>query len=341
MRLQKPFSVLSMHLFDDRWNGVHGIGRFAAEIRRRLPGYADIRLRGRPADAIDPFRLSIRLRVAGARFFFSPGYNAPFVSPCDFAFTVHDLNHISVPENGSALKRLYYNRILRPALHRAAVILTVSEFSRQQICSWSGVHEDKIVNVGNGISGVFCQEGGVGDSAGGPYFVCMGSARPHKNFSRIVRAFAASGLGTEVRLLVIGAPSPKLNAMVEEAGVAGSVEFTGVVPDSRVAEIYRGSLALVFPSLYEGFGLPIIEAMACGTPVITANVTAMPEVAGNAAVLVDPLSVTEIAEAMRAVFTDDSLRSRLSSLGRERACIYSWDETARRARAALLPWHGG
>lgn len=327
-----------MNLFDERWIGRHGIGRFASEVFRRLPGYAQAGLHGRPSDAVDPLRLALRLHRQRPLFFYSPGYNAPLSAPCEFAFTVHDLNHVAVADNSSALKRLYYRQILRPAIRRAAVVITVSEFSRMAIRDWADVSTDKVVNVGNGVSAAF-YEGGTRYACGGtPYLACIGSLKAHKNFKVLVDAFARSGLGRTTRLVVVGSCSAELCRLVSEAGIADSVTFAGSVDDATLASVYRGALAFIFPSLYEGFGIPVLEAMACGTPVLTSRVASLPEVAGGAAMLVDPLDVDELAAGMVRLAFDDGLRAAMSATGRGRAAEFSWEATARAVDRALAPW---
>lgn len=327
-----------MNLFDDRWLGKHGIGRFAAEILPALDGYLPARMGGRPSDPVEPVRLALNLRRRRAQFFFSPGYNAPMFARCPFAFTVHDLNHISVPENGGRGRRLYYEAFLRPAIHRAAVVLTVSEFSRSQICDWAGIDPSRVVNVSNGVSDHFCAGGPVYEAGGKPYFVALGSTRTHKNFGRVIAGFRHSGLCDRARLVVVGEPSAPLREIVSDAGLDDAVTYAGVVEDEVLAQIYRGAIALVFPSLYEGFGLPVVEAMASGTAVITSDVAAMPEVAGGAALLVDPKSSPSVGDAMRAVLEDAALRQRLVTLGAARASSFSWEATVTAVARALKPW---
>jgi glycosyltransferase involved in cell wall biosynthesis len=122
---------------------------------------------------------------------------------------------------------------------------------------------------------------------------------------------------------------------MERHNVTQLVHFTGLVPEEKLPSLYRGAEALVFPSLYEGFGLPLLEAMACGTPVVTANTTALPEVAGRAALLVDPTSVEQIAEAMKRIVSDTSLRQQLREKGLARAAQFSWDSTTARVHELL------
>ncbi|MGH8494484.1 MAG: glycosyltransferase family 4 protein [Moraxellaceae bacterium] len=323
-----------MILFDKRWYGDHGIGRFARMIGEGLALPA-LPLLGSPSGAFDPFLLAWVLRSCNASdVFFSPGYNAPFLFRGVRLLTIHDLNHLDVPVSRSFLKTLYYELFIRLAISRAARVLTVSEFSRQRIVEWSGCSPEKVVNVGNGVDPAFNADVSPWQP-GFSYFLCVSNRRAHKNEERLLRAFAAADLAPDVRLVLSGEATPELLQLAAALGLDERLVFRGRVPETELPSLYRGALALVFPSLYEGFGLPVIEAMACGTAVITANTTSMPEVAGNAALLVDPLSVSEIAAAMLRLHQDVLLRQELAARGLLRAQQFSWDAVAARVRAVL------
>lgn len=324
-----------MMVFDARWEGSHGIGRFAAELRSGLPGFSSVPLRGRPSDPVDPFLMYRYLKKTAPTLFFSPGYNSPVGRPCPFVFCVHDLNHLYISENSSVLKRAYYRHIVRPAIHRADRVLTGSEFSRSQICEWSGVDANQVVAVGYGVSGAFVPEGTRHDAAGRPYFLSVGNEKAHKNSLRTIRAFASAFINTEFLLLFTGTPSPNLQSEVSALGIGDQIQYLGRVTDEDLAELYRGALALVFVSLYEGFGLPIIEAMACGTPVLTSTATAMPEVAEDAAILVDPLDVDAIADGMRRLAGDEGLRRDLRIKGLHRSSLFTWQQTCSKVRQVI------
>ena len=319
---------------DQRWIGDHGIGRFA---RHALAGldYRPIPLNGRPAAPLDPWRLSRALgELTRSDLFFSPGYNSPLFCAAPFVFTIHDLSHVFCPENTSPLIQLYYATVLKRACHRASRILTVSEFTRAQIVEWSGAPPEKVFNVGCGVDLAYNPQG---DSYGLPfsYLLCVSNRKQHKNEFRVVEGFARSGLAGDRHLVFTGKSTAGLAGFIERHHVTQNVHFVDLVPEANLPSLYRGAEALVFPSLYEGFGLPLLEAMACGTPVVTANVTAMPEIAGDAAVLVDPTSVEQIADAIRQIASDTSLRGRLREKGLTRAAQFSWDRTAGRVSELL------
>jgi glycosyltransferase involved in cell wall biosynthesis len=319
---------------DQRWIGHHGIGRFARHVLADLD-YRPVSIKTNPAAPLDAWRLARALdKLTRNDLFFSPGYNSPLFCASPFVFTIHDLSHIYCPENSSPLIRLYYATVLRRSCHRAASILTVSEFTRTQIVEWSGVQEDKVFNVGCGVDPVY-HPGVDAYQLPFPYLLCVSNRKRHKNEFRVVEAFAKSNLPADKLLVFTGEPKPELASCIERNDVADRVRFVGAVSESRLPSLYRGADALVFPSLYEGFGLPVLEALACGTPVVTSNITAMPEVAGGAALLVDPTSVEQIANGMERIVSDSSLRQQLREKGLAQAAQFSWASTTARVHELL------
>jgi len=311
---------------DQRWMGDHGIGRFARHVLAALD-YRPVPLAGHPAAPLDAWRLALALRnLTRNDLFFSPGYNSPLFCASPFVFTIHDLSHIYCPENSNLLIRVYYATVLKRASHRAASILTVSEFTRTQIVEWSGVPAEKVFNVRCGVDPAYRPEGDPYGLAF-PYLLCVSNRKRHKNEFRVVEAFAKSGLAGELRLVFTGEPTAELAQCIERHRVTPHLHFAGVVPEAKLPSLYRSAEALIFPSLYEGFGLPVLEAMACGTPVVTANVTALPETAGGAALLVDPTSLEQIGEAMKQIVSDTSLRRQLQEKGLARSAQFSWGST--------------
>jgi glycosyltransferase involved in cell wall biosynthesis len=319
---------------DQRWIGHHGIGRFAREVLPALD-YRPVPLDGHPAAPLDSWRLARALHgLTRDDLFFSPGYNSPLYSPAPCVFTIHDLSHVYCPENSSPLIRLYYATILKRACHRAVRILTVSEFTRGQIVDWSGVSPEKVFNVSCGVDPAY-RPTDDSDRLPYSYLLCVSNRKPHKNEFRMVEAFAKAALSKDVHLVFTGERTMDLAHWIELQGVSSRVNFAGVVPEEKLPSLYRGAHALVFASLYEGFGLPVLEAMACGTPVITSNVTAMPEISGDAALLVDPTSVKQIAGAMEQAVSDNSLRQELREKGLARASQFSWASTTERVKRLL------
>jgi glycosyltransferase involved in cell wall biosynthesis len=319
---------------DQRWIGNHGIGRFARHVLAALD-FHPVALPSNPAAPFDSWRLARALcDLTPSDLFFSPGYNTPLFCKAPFVYTIHDLSHIYCPENTSPAIRLYYATIMKRACRHAAKILTVSEFTRAQIIEWSGVSAEKVLNVGCGVDSAYHPDG---DSYGlpFPYLLCVSNRKRHKNEFRLVEAFAQARIDAKIRLVFTGDPAPAIAEYIDRNHVTARVHFVGTIPEEKLPSLYRSAEALIFPSLYEGFALPVLEAMASGTPVVTANVTAMPETAGDAALLVDPNSVEQIARAIEQIVSDTSLRQQLRNEGLKRATGFSWPRTATRVSELL------
>jgi glycosyltransferase involved in cell wall biosynthesis len=322
-------------LFDARWIGDHGIGRFAREVRARIPGARDFLSRIKPWSAFDAVHLSVRLSsLRKPTLFYSPGYSAPVTARVPFIFTIHDLNHIDCAESRTYAKEVYYERVMKPACQRARAVLTVSQYSRNRICAWSGVDPARVVNVSNGVDPIFTTQGSQ-YAHPRPYVLCMGNRKPHKNEARTLLAFARVAQRVPHDLIFSGAPSSSLLQQVQDVGMSGRIHFLGARSDSELAGVYRGAAAMLFVSLHEGFGLPVVEAMACGVPVITSNVCALPEVAGTAALTVDPLSVDAIAEALWMSLTDETAATARVRAGIAAVTQFSWERTGCAVRRVI------
>jgi glycosyltransferase involved in cell wall biosynthesis len=262
---------------------------------------------------LDPLATTWALQGLRSGVYFTPGFNPPLRAPIPSVFCIHDLIHLHFAAESTALRRAYYRLVVGPAAGRAARVLTVSAFSRREILEWTGLPGERVEVVGNGVSAAFRPDG-PRHQPGFPYFLHVGRRAAHKNVERLVAAHAASRCSRDVRLL-----------------------FAGDLDDAQLAAHYRGAVALAFPSLYEGFGLPIVEAMACGTPVLTSTGTAIPETAGEGnALCVDPLSVDAIAAGLDRLAEDGTLRADLRQRGLARAKAFSWQQVAGKVAAALL-----
>jgi glycosyltransferase involved in cell wall biosynthesis len=316
-------------LYDARWVGNHGIGRFAGEIQKLIHGLTPFQAKRRPWHPLDPFLMGATLWLRRPKLFFSPGCIPPVGWPGQFVFTLHDLHHLHVPEDSSAAKRAFYQYIIRPACHRAEFVLTVSQYSKNEICRWASVSEEKVINVGNGVGLPFASTGTKYDP-GFPYLLYVGSRKPHKNLPRLLEAFARSGVSKEIRLILSGQPDEPISSVLEQLHLKEEVVFMDLTDDSLLADVYRGAHAFLFPSLYEGFGLPPVEAMACGIPVLSSNVCSLPEIIGNGGLLVDPLDIEAIADGILKLVYDSGLRENLRSKALMRVKKFSWPETARK-----------
>lgn len=311
-------------IFDTRWFGEHGIGRFATEVYDE-DFFQPIKLKGNPVSIFDVIKLTIYL-FFNKNFFFSPGFNAPFFFLHRTAITIHDLNHIDVDANTSFLKKLYYNIVLKRACRKAALIFTVSEFSKGRIVDWSGINPDKVKVVYNGVSSAFHQD--VQPYLPGfPYIFIVGNRKLHKNEDRALRAFAQANIDKNIYVLFSGKPSDQLVNTAKELQIEDRVKFLGRLSEDELASTYKGALCLLFPSLYEGFGLPVIEAMACGTPVITSNTTSLNEICQGAGFLVDPSNVELITKKIEESINNPILATDNVRKGFNRAKDFSWNKT--------------
>jgi len=249
-------------------------------------------------------------------------YRAPLRAGLPVVVTVHDLAVMRYPELFTAWTRAYARTLLLPVLRAATRVLAVSEFTKREVAELAGVAPERIAVAYNAASAeVFRPDG---PSADGDYVLAVGTLEPRKNLERLVDA--TGRLGLELRV------AGSRGWGVVEVG-APHVRWLGRPDDAELAALLRGALCLAYPSLYEGFGIPVLEAMLCGTPVVTSAASAMEEVAAGAAELVDPRDPASIAAGIeRAVARRDELRAS----GLERARRFSWDATAAAATAAYL-----
>lgn len=314
-------------LYDRRWQGNHGIGRYAREIYARLSDYfIPLQSGPKPSSPWDPFWLSLKLASQKPRFFYSPGYNMPLYSSVPFMVTLHDIFHVRVAKEAGWLKQQYFERFIKQKLTQAERVFTVSEFSKQDILRWCPrLNPEKLIVTGNGCSAAFTPEGEK-YLPGYRYFLYVGNRKQHKNIPGLLQAFAeVSKALPEVKLLMTGVNDSEIGKPLMQYQLEQQVLFIDSPSDEALASYYRGCEALVMPSLYEGFGVPVIEAQACGVPVITSNVTSLPEVAGEGAILVSPTDSTALAQAMQMVFVNSALKAELRVKGLENVKRYTWE----------------
>jgi glycosyltransferase involved in cell wall biosynthesis len=293
------------------------------------------------------------LRKRGVDVLHMPWFYAPAMVPARLLLTVHDLSDVLTPQVGTTppvqAGRLFF---ARRALRRADHIFAVSQSSKRELARTFGVAEDKISVVYNAVDERFLNEPMPADAelilerhaVTSPYVLYAGNIKPQKNLARLIEAFAVAKaelrghpeLG-QLKLLVIGEALTRhadLRRAVVRARVREDVRFLGFVPPQVLRVFYSRAQAFLFPSLYEGFGLPPLEAMAHGTPVLTSNVSSLPEVFSDAALLVNPENVFEIARGIRQILTERPLRETLIRNGYECVRRYSWERAAQLVRRA-------
>jgi glycosyltransferase involved in cell wall biosynthesis len=254
--------------------------------------------------------------------------------------TVHDVIHLARPEyTQSASKRLYARHMFASIRRRAAAILTVSEFTKREFLRLVGAPRAPITVAHNGVDERWFQSESSAIVPQAPYIVCVASLKPHKNLVALIDAFARLRDRLPHNLLVVGRIDGLRTtdtAVLGRAAACGDrVQLTGEVSDAALRSLVAGASALVHPSLYEGFGLPPLEAMALGCPCLVSQTTALPEVCGDAALYCNPADPTDIAARLYQLVTDERLRRDLSTLGRARAATFQWSRTAERTLEVL------
>jgi glycosyltransferase involved in cell wall biosynthesis len=279
--------------------------------------------------------------------FHAPHYVLPPLVRCTSVVTIHDCIHLMFPQYlPSRFAYLYARTSIRLAARRATRVMTVSESSKRDILRFVDTEPDKIDVIYNAYDDRFAIDPREEDvvrvreryQLESEFVLYAGNVKPHKNLERLIEAFhlvRQRGLD-HLKLVLIGDEISKYTALrraVHHHQLHKYVRFLGYLPEETLAVMYRLAGVFVFPSLYEGFGLPPLEAMASGTPVVTSNVSSLPEVAGDAAVLVDPYDPQAIADGIFQVLTDERLRRDLRRKGVARAGMFSWEQSVRRIRA--------
>jgi glycosyltransferase involved in cell wall biosynthesis len=286
------------------------------------------------------------LKRERVHLFHAPHYVLPPLVPCRSVVTIHDCIHLMFPQYlPNRLALAYARTSIVAAAKRATRVLTVSESSKRDILRFVDIPAEKIDVIYNAYDERFGVEPGKEDVARvreryqlhDEFVLYAGNVKPHKNLARLIEAFdlvRGRGLG-RLKLVMIGDEISKyaeLRRAVHRHQLHQYVRFLGYLPQETLAAMYRLAAVFVFPSLYEGFGLPPLEAMASGTPVVTSNVSSLPEVAGDAALLVDPRDPHAIANAIYQVLTDDETRRQLREKGFARVRHFSWEASVRRVR---------
>ncbi len=289
----------------------------------------------------NPFRrlgLDLPLRVRADRpDLLHVQYTAPVSCGVPLVVTVHDVSYLEYPQYFTRFRATQLKITVRRTIERAARVITPSEFSRDAILKHYCIDPEKVRVIPNGASSVFRPvERQVAATTverkfhiRGPFILAVGDLQPRKNHLGLLRAFEnlVRAHSLSHRLVFVGKEtwySKELHRAVSSSSVADRVDFTGFVDDADLLHFYGACDLFVFPSFYEGFGLPILEAMACGRAVTCSNLTAMPEVADGAGILFDPRSVDEMARAMADVLRDSELRGRMERMGMQRAAQFSW-----------------
>jgi len=295
----------------------------------------------------EQFKIPWALKREGVTLFHAPHYVLPPLVRCRSVVTIHDCIHLMFPQYLPTRGAFTYAKwSIRQAARRSTRVMTVSESSKRDILRFVDTEPDKIDVIYNAYDERFAIEPREDDvvrvreryQLHDEFVLYAGNVKPHKNLERLIDAFhIVRNRGLDhLKLVLIGDDISKYTALrraVHRHQLHKYVRFLGYLPEETLAVMYRLAGVFVFPSLYEGFGLPPLEAMASGTPVVTSNVSSLPEVAGDAAVLVDPYDPKAIADGIYAVLTDETLRRGMVHKGIARAGMFSWEQSVRRIRA--------
>ena len=312
--------------FSNRWSNF--------KVRSTLPHTPLIRI---------PLTLSAELRKHPVDVLHVQ-FTAPPFCPCPVVVSIHDLSFEHLPQTFKRRSRTQLRLTVRHTARRAARILSLSEHTRSDIMETYGIESDRIKAIPIAAPDHFCR---VVDKRelqrvrhtygiDRDYILSVGSIQPRRNLARLVKAYASlrgeCSADKLPKLVLVGKCAwlyDETLRTLDELGVKDSVILTGYVPEADLPALYSSALCFVYPSYFEGFGLPPLEAMKCGAPVIVGNRTSLPEVVGDAGLTVDPFDVDAIAGAIRKLMNDSTLRATLSLMGQERASAFTWRETAR------------
>lgn len=271
--------------------------------------------------------------------FHSPDFALPPVRQARTVLTVHDLSFMRVPECSQPRLRAYLLRVVPASVRRADVVLADSESTRNDVIELLGVSPDRVRVLYPGVDECFERVQDIQVLADvrrryrlpERFVLSVGTLQPRKNLIRLIEAYARVRADADIKMVIAGGAGWMYEGIfrrVEELGLQSEVYFPGYVADEDLPALYSLAGLFVFPSLYEGFGLPPLEAMACGTPVITSNVSSLPEVVGEAGLMIDPQDVAALANAMKQVLSDPSLRSAMVQRGLAQARRFTWSQAA-------------
>ncbi|RME33796.1 MAG: glycosyltransferase family 1 protein [Thermoflexia bacterium] len=288
--------------------------------------------------------LPVEVFVGRVDLFYSPDFVLPpTLHTTRTLLTVHDLSFLRYPEHFVPKLVRYLERVVPDSVRRADRVLADSEATRTDLIELLGTPPEKVEVLYSGVDERFRPDGEEGEGErlraryglDRPYVLAVGTLQPRKNYVRLIRAFVRLPAGETV-LVIAGGRGWMYEEVLEEAvRFPHRVRVLGFVDEEDLPALYRGARLFVMPSFYEGFGLPVLEAMACGVPVVCSGVSSLPEVAGDAALLVDPADEEGLAEAMRRALEDGALREQMRTLGLARAATFTWDRAARQLLEGL------
>jgi glycosyltransferase involved in cell wall biosynthesis len=288
-----------------------------------------LRARFRPARILWE-QLVLPLEAARCRLdvLFNPGFTAPVLAPCPLVTVFHDMQHKRHPEHFRWFDLPFWRALLWASAHRSRRLVAPSQATRADLLRFYRIPPQRVTVVPHGVEEAFF---GLDRSTTEPYLLCVSTLHPHKNIPRLIRVWAQ---GRRDRRLVIaglrGFQTAAIEALIARLGVRDRVRLTGWIPRQELLQLYARADAFVYPSTFEGFGMPVLEALAAGIPTACSDIPPLREVAGDAALFFDPLDDASLARAILSIVSDQPLRRRLSAAGPLRARPFTWRLTAER-----------
>jgi glycosyltransferase involved in cell wall biosynthesis len=279
----------------------------------------------------------IVLPVEAARYrldvLFNPGFTAPVFAPCRQVTVFHDLQHKRHPEYFRWFDLPFWRFLLWAAAHRSDRLIAVSEATRSDLLRFYRIPRESVAVISHGVEPAFSR---LDRSHTESYLLCVSTLHPHKNLPRLIRAYGRTK--RDFRLILAGLRgfhAEEIERQIDEMGLRESVQITGWVPRDELYSLYARARAFVYPSMFEGFGMPVLEAMAAGIPVACSDIPPLREVAADAALFFDPLNEDGITAAIERLMNDESLQERLAQAGRERARGFTWQRSAEQTLQVL------
>jgi len=294
-----------------------------------------VHARFRPARILwEQFALPFEAARCRLDVLFNPGFTAPVFSPCQQVTVFHDLQHKRHPEYFRWFDLPFWRFLLWAAAHRSQKLIAVSAATAADLLRFYHVPTERVAVIPHGVEAAFSA---LDRSHLEAYLLCVSTLHPHKNLPRLIRAYGSTP--RDFRLILAGLRgfhAEAIERLIDEMGLRDSVQITGWVPRQELYSFYEHARAFVYPSVFEGFGMPVLEALAAGIPVACSDIPPLREVAGDAALYFNPLDEDEIASAIESVMSDASLQERLAQAGRERAREFTWEKSAGQTLAVLL-----
>lgn len=323
--------------YDARWVGNYGIARYATESSKNFPSefLRPLHAKFSPLSPLGlaEWELNNLPRKLKKEYYYSPSFTPSLSHGHKQTITVHDLIHLDVPGESSKIKKTYYENVVKKVIQNSDLTFTVSRYSQERIAEWANIDLQRIVITGNSASAIFSPSGDK-YQIGNPYILYVGNTKPHKNSESALNILRA--IPGNVSLLMVSSKTSELMAKISEMKLEGRVRILEDVSEESLAKIYRGARLLLMPSYYEGFGLPVLEAMASGIPVVASNTTSLQEIIADAGLMFNPSDSEEGADLVNQLLDDSPIRDALIFKGLTRSLDYQWENISNTIYSHLI-----